>query len=54
MEEHRKQVAAAALEEIELMTKLSSDGSSTGKKSKLFTERSSAKSNKLVQDWVNS
>ena len=43
-EEHRKQIAAAALEEIELMTKPSSDRSSTGKTSELFTERSSVKS----------
>ena len=53
-EEHRKQIAAAALEEIELLTKPSSDGSSTGKTIELFTERSSVKSKKLVQDWVNS
>ena len=53
-EDHRKEVAAAALEEIELMTKSSADGSGTGKMSGLFTERSSVKSKKLVQDWVNS
>ena len=53
-EDHRKEVAAAALEEIELMTKSSTDGSVTGKMSGLFTERSSVKSKKLVQDWVNS
>ena len=53
-EEHRKQVAAAALEEIEIRTKPSSDGSSTGKTSPLFTERSSIKSKKLVQDLINS
>ena len=53
-EDHRKEVAAAALEEIELMTKSSADGSGTGKKSGLFTERSSVKSKKLVQDWINS
>ena len=53
-EEHRKQVAAIILEEIELMTKPSSDGSSTGKTSELFTERRSVNSKKLVQDWVNS
>ena len=53
-EDHRKEVAAAALEEIELMTKPSADGSGTGKLSGLFTERSSVKSKKLVQDWVNS
>ena len=53
-EDHRKEVAAAALEEIELMTKSSSDGSGTSKMSGLFTERSSVKSKKLVQDWVNS
>ena len=53
-EDHRKEVAAAALEEIELMTKSSTDGSGTGKMSGLFTERSSVKSKKLVQDWVNS
>ena len=52
-EDHRKEVAAAALEEIELMTKSSTDGSGTGKMSGLFTERSSVKSKKLVQDWVN-
>ena len=52
-EDHRKEVAAAALE-IELMTKSSADGSGTGKMSGLFTERSSVKSKKLVQDWVNS
>ena len=39
---------------IEVMTKSSADGSGTGKMSGLFTERSSVKSNKLVQDWVNS
>ena len=53
-EDHRKEVATAALEEIELMTKSSADGSGTGKMSRLFTERSSVKSKKLVQDWVNS
>ena len=53
-EDHRKEVAAAALEEIELMTKSSADGSGTGKMSELFTERSSVKSKKLVQDWINS
>ena len=53
-EDHRKEVAAAALEEIELMTKSSADGSGTGKMSGLSTERSSVKSKKLVQDWVNS
>ena len=53
-EDHRKEVAAAALEEIELMTKSSADGSGTGKMSGLFTERSSVKSKKLFQDWVNS
>ena len=36
------------------MTKSSADGSVTGKMSGLFTERSSVKSKKLVQDWVNS
>ena len=53
-EDHRKEVAAAALEEIELMTKSSSDGPGTGKMSGLFTERSSVKSKKFVQDWINS
>ena len=53
-EDHRKEVAAAALEEIELMTKSSTEGSGTGKMSGLFTERSSVKSKKLVQGWVNS
>ena len=53
-EDHRKEVAAAALEEIELMTKSSADGSGTGKMCGIFTERSSVKSKKLVQDWVNS
>ena len=53
-EDHRKEVAAAALEEIELKTKSSAEGSGTGKRSRLFTERSSVKSKKLVQDWVNS
>ena len=53
-EDHRKEVAAEALEEIELMTRSSADGSGTGKISGLFTERSSVKSKKLVQDWVNS
>ena len=53
-EDHRKEVAAAALEEIELMTKPSADGSGTGKMSGLFTERSSVMSKKLVQGWVNS
>ena len=53
-EDHRKEVAAAALEEIELMTKSSADGSGTGRMGGLFTERSSVKSKKLVQDWVNS
>ena len=50
--EHRKQVAAAALEQIQLMAKPSSDGSTTGKMSELFTERSSVKRNKIVLDWV--
>ena len=36
------------------MTKSSTDGSGTGKMSGLFTERSSVKNKKLVQDWVNS
>ena len=53
-EDHRKEVAAAALEEIEFMTKASDDGLGTGKMSELFTEKSSVKSKKLVQDWVNS
>ena len=53
-EDHRKEVAAAALEEIELMTKSSADGSGTGKMSGLLTERSSVKSKKIVHDWVNS
>ena len=35
-EDHRKEVAAAALEEIELMTRSSADGSGTGKMSGLF------------------
>ena len=46
-EDHRKEVAAAALEEFELMTKSSADGSGTGKMSGLFTKRSSVKSKKL-------
>ena len=53
-EDHRKEVAAAALEEIELMTKSSADGSGTDKMSGFFTERSSVKSKKLVQAWVDS
>ena len=53
-EDHRKQVAAAALEETDLMTKSSADGSGTRKMSELYTERSSVKSKKLVQNWVNS
>ena len=53
-EDHRKEIAAAALEEIQLMTKSSADGSGTGKIGGLFTERSSVKSKKLVQKWVNS
>ena len=53
-EDHRKEVAAAVLEENELMTKSWADGSGTGKMSGLFTERSSVKSKKLVQVWVNS
>ena len=52
-EDHRKQVAAGFLDEIELMTTSSADGSGTGKMSELFTGRSSVKSKKLVQDWVN-
>ena len=40
-EDNRKEVAAAALEEIELMTKSSADGSGTGKMSGLFTESQS-------------
>ena len=36
-EDHRKQVAAAALEKIELMTKSSTDGSGTGKRIEFFT-----------------
>ena len=51
-EDHRKEVAAAALEEIELTTKSSADVSGTGKMSKFFTERSSVMSKILVQDWV--
>ena len=53
-ENHFKQIAAAALEEIELMTKPSSDGCFSGKTSELLTNRNSVKSKKLVQDWVNS
>ena len=53
-DDHRKEVAAADLEEIELMTKSSADGSGTGKMSGLLAERSSVKSKKLVQDWLNS
>ena len=53
-EDRRKEVAAAALEEIELMTKSSAYGSRTGKLSGFFTARSPVKSKKLVQDWVNS
>ena len=53
-EDHRKETATAALEEIELMTKSSADGSGTGKMSGPFTERTSVKRKKLVQDWVNS
>ena len=53
-EDHRKPLAATAHDEIELITKSSEDGSGTGKMSELFTERSSIKSKKLVQDWVNS
>ena len=53
-EDHRKEVAAAALEEIELMTRSSADGSDTGKMIGLFTESSSVKSKKLLQDWVDS
>ena len=53
-EDHRKEVAVAALEDIELMTKSSADASGTGKMSGLFAERSSVKSKKLVQDWINS
>ena len=37
-EDHRKEVAAAALEEIEMVTISSADGSGTGKMSGLFTE----------------
>ena len=51
-EEHCKQLAAAALEGIELMTKSSASGFDTGKLSELFTERNTVKSKKLVQDWV--
>ena len=36
------------------MTKASADGSGAGKMSEFFMERSSVKSKKLVQDWVNS
>ena len=53
-EDHRKEVAAASLEEIELMIKASTDGSDNGKMSELFTEKSSVKSKKSVQDWVKS
>ena len=52
-EDHRREVAAAALEKIELMTKSSAEASGTGKMSEFFTERSSVKSKKLVQDWVS-
>ena len=53
-EDHRKEVAAAALEEIVFMTESSADGSGASKMSGLFKERSSVKSKKLVQDWVDS
>ena len=53
-EEHHEQVAAAAREEIELMTKSSADGSDTGILSELFTERNKVKSKKLVQGCAKS
>ena len=53
-EDHRKEVAIAGLEEIELMTKSYADGSGTGKMSEFFKESRSVKSKKLVQDWVSS
>ena len=43
-EDHRKQIAAAALEDIELMTKSSAKESGTRKMSEFFTERCSVKS----------
>ena len=51
LEEHRQQVANAALKEIELMT--TSDGSSTVKTRELFNEGRSVKSKKF-QDCFNS
>ena len=53
-EEHCKQVAAADLEEIELMTRSLADGSDTCKLSEIFIERNTVKNKKLLQDWVNS
>ena len=53
-QEYRKQIAAAALEKIKLITKPTSDRSSTGKTIDLFAERSSFKSKELVQDWFYS
>ena len=51
-DDNRKEVAAAALEEIELMTKASAEG--LGTLSELFTEKISVKNKKFVQDLVNS
>ena len=48
-EEHHKQVAAAALKVIDLVTKSSSDGSSTGKTSELFTERVQSRTRNLFK-----
>ena len=54
MENHCQQVSAAAVGEIEMMTKSSADGSGVGKMSQFFTEKISLKTKKPVQDWVNS
>ena len=48
-EDHRKRVAAAALEDIELITQSSTDGSGTGKMNKLFTEKVQSRARNLFK-----
>ena len=54
MEEHRRELVAAARDEIELMTKSSADKFDEGKLRELLIEKSTVKSEKLDRDWVNS
>ena len=49
-EDHCKEVAAAALKEIELMTKSSADGSANGKMSEFFTKKVQSRARNLFKN----